>query len=366
MNNELRYQLAICLIPNVGPITAKKLIAYCGGAEAVFREKKKNLLKIPHVGELTAKSVGDEEIFEKVDRELEFIAKYKIKTRFYLNSDYPVRLKPVEDSPVMLFSKGHCDLDNVRAIGVVGTRSITGYGKDMCCEIVKDLADINPVIISGLAYGIDTVAHKTALDNDLKTAAVLGHGLDRIYPSLNRSLAEKITQSGILITDFFSNTKPDRENFPRRNRIIAGLCDAVIVIEAAEKGGALITAYYANDYNRDVFAVPGKKTDNFSRGCNHLIKTNKAHLAESADDIKYIMNWTKSIKPKPVQRIMFAELSGEQQKIVNILKENQPVSLDSIVALSKMTFSKATATLLELELKSVVKTLPGNFYKIID
>ncbi len=279
MNQELRYQLAICLIPNVGPITAKKLIAYCGGAEAVFKEKKNNLLKIPNVGKLTAKSVSDKEIFEKADRELEFIAKYKIKTHFYLNSDYPVRLKPVEDSPVMLFSKGICDLNTPPAVSVVGTRSITEYGKGMCAEIVKDLSDINPLIISGLAYGVDTIAHKAALDNGMKTAAVLGHGLDRIYPSLNRSLAEKISQSGLLITDFFSNTKPDRENFPRRNRIIAGLSDAVIVIEAAQKGGALITAYYANDYNRDVFAIPGKKTDIFSRGCNHLIKTNKAHLA---------------------------------------------------------------------------------------
>ncbi len=366
MNNELRYQLAICLIPNVGPITAKKLIAYCGGAEAVFKEKRNNLLKIPGIGKLTAKSVSDKEIFDKVDRELEFITKYQIKTHFYLDSGYPSRLKPVDDSPVMLFSKGGCDLDNSHAISVIGTRSITRYGKERCNEIVKTLADINPVIISGLAYGVDAAAHKAALENNLKTAAVLGHGLDRIYPPPHRSLAERITKSGILITDFFSKTKPDRENFPRRNRIIAALADCVIVVEAAERGGALITAYYANDYNRDVFAVPGKTTDKYSRGCNHLIKTNKAHLAESVDDIKYIMNWAKSIKPKPVQQILFAELSDEQQKIVNVLKEKQPAGLSQIVKDAQMPFSRTTTILLELELKSVVKTLPGNFYKLMN
>ncbi len=365
MNNDLRYQLAICLISGVGPRIAKKLIAYCGGVEAVFKEKKKNLLKIPTVGEYTAKAVSDKEIFDIVDRELEFISKFKINTHFYLDSNYPQRLKPLDDSPVLLFTKGSVDLNHTHVISIVGTRNITQYGKDKCKEFVKDLADINPFIISGLAYGVDVAAHKAALNHNLYTAAVLGHGLDRIYPPLHRQLAEKILQSGVLVTDFISNTKPDRENFPRRNRIIAGLSDAVVVIEAAERGGALITAYYANDYNRDVFAVPGKTNDEYSRGCNHLIKTHKANLAESANDIKYIMRWEKSLKKKPVQQVMFNNLSDEQQVILNILKENQPVNFAYLVAHSKMTFSKVTTILLELELKSVVKNLPGNYYKII-
>ena len=366
MKNELRYQLAICLIPGVGPITAKKLIAYCGGVEAVFKEKKNNLLKIPSIGKLTANSIGNKELFETVDQEIDFISKYKINTHFYLNSNYPSRLKPLEDSPIMLFSKGNSDFNQSHVISIVGTRKITQYGRDMCNEIVKNLTDVNPLIISGLAYGVDAAAHKAALDNNMETAAVLAHGLDRIYPPLHRSLAEKITNSGFLITDFFSKNKPDRENFPRRNRIIAGLSDGVIVVEAAEKGGALITAYYANDYNRDVFAVPGKTNDTYSKGCNHLIKIHKAHLAESANDIKYIMNWTKNIKQKPKQQVLFKDLTSEQQIVVNILKDNQPASLDFLVANSQMNFSKVTTLLLELELDSVIKTLPGNYYKLLE
>ncbi len=366
MNQELKYQLAICLFPGVGPITAKKLIAYCGGAEAVFKEKKQNLLKIPGIGRLTAQSLTSKDIFNQVDLELEFISKYKIKTCFYLDSNYPSRLKPLDDSPVMLFTKGNCNLNHPHVISIVGTRSVTRYGKDKCKEFVKELADINPLIISGLAYGVDAAAHKSALDNKLYTAAVLGHGLDRIYPPLHRQLAEKIVSSGVLISEFFSNTKPDRENFPRRNRIIAGLSDAVLVVEAADKGGALITAYFANDYNRDVFAIPGKTTDTYSRGCNHLVKTQKAHLAESANDIKYIMRWEKSIKKKPVQQVLFTDLTNDQQTIVNILKENQPANIDLIVANSKMTFSKVTTTLLELELNSVIKSLPGYYYKLAE
>ena len=366
MNQDLKYQLAICLIPGVGPITAKKLIAYCGDVEAVFKEKKHNLLKIPNVGRLTAQSVSNKDIFNKVDRELKFISKYKIKTYFYLDRDYPTRLKPLDDSPVILFTKGNIDLNHPYTLSIVGTRSITQYGKDKCKEFIKDLADSNALIISGLAYGVDAVAHKSALDHKLKTAAVLGHGLDRIYPPLHRHLAEKIVGSGMIISEFFSNTKPDRENFPRRNRIIAGLSDAVLVVEAADKGGALITAYYANDYNRDVFAIPGKTTDKYSRGCNHLIKIQKAHLAESANDIKYIMRWEKSLKKKPAQQVLFTNLTNDQQTIVNILKEHQPANLAFIVSNSKTTFAKVTTTLLELELSSIVKSLPGYFYKLAE
>lgn len=365
MSNDLKYQLAMCLIPGVGPVTAKKLIAYCGGAKEVFKEKKQALIKIPSIGKSTANSIiNNKELFKQVDQEIDFISKYKINTLYYLDSDYPARLKPLEDSPILLFTKGNCNINNKYTISIVGTRNATRYGKDITTTIIKDLADINPIVISGLAYGIDITAHKAALDNKLETGAVLGHGLDKIYPPLHRSIAEKITNSGVLITEFFSKTNPDRENFPRRNRIVAGLADAVLAVEAAEKGGALITAYYANDYNRDVFAIPGKTTNEYSKGCNHLIKTQKAHLVESAEDIKYIMNWEKHIEKKPAQQVLFKELNDEQTVIVNILKNNQPANLNFIVTKSEMTFAQVTTILLELELCSVVKSLPGYFYSL--
>jgi len=361
----LLYQIGITLIPGVGDIVGKKLIAYCGSVEAVFKEKKKLLLKIPGIGGHTVNSIINQNILERAEQEIKFIEKYKINTLFYLADKYPYRLKQCEDSPMLLFYKGNADLNSPKIISIVGTRKASEYGKEICISLIEGLIEQNILIISGLAYGIDTCAHKTSLENNLKTVGVLAHGLDMVYPQLNKFLAEKMIKSGGLLTEFLSKTIPDRENFPKRNRIIAGLSDAVIIIESAVRGGALITADIANSYNRDVFAVPGRLNDKYSKGCNNLIKTNRAALVQSAEDIKYIMGWeiTKK-KPKKQQRL-FIKLSPEEETIVNILKEKQELGIDKIGSLSKLSASKVASALINLEFEGIIKCLPGKVYRMI-
>lgn len=364
----LKYQIALTMIPKVGGITAKKLIAYCGGVEGVFMEKRKALMKIPGIGESIAGAVTKHDIFSKVDREMEFIRKNGISTFFYTDPQYPDRLKHCDDGPVLLFFKGTANLNRPKVVGVVGTRSITEYGKQKCNEIIEGIKKFNPLIVSGLAYGVDARAHKSALDNDLPTVGVLGHGLDRVYPPLNKALADRmIEQSGGLLSDFVSNTLPDRENFPKRNRIIAGMVDALIVVEAARTGGALITANIANSYNRDVFAIPGRTTDLYSQGCNFLIKSLKAHLAETAGDVEYIMGWEEESKKnkKHSQQQLFVELNEQEKIITTILKENESCSFDLLVQKSGLGFSKTSSLLLNLEFKGVVASLPGKMFKLL-
>lgn len=363
--DDLIYKIAITLIPNVGSVNGKNLVAYCGGVEAVFAEKKKTLLKIPGIGETTVSSIINHNVFDRAEEEIRFIEKYNIIPLFYLDNDYPTRLKQCTDSPLMLYYKGNADLNNEKVISVVGTRNATEYGRDMCRKLVEGLADSHVLILSGLAYGIDTWSHKAALEFNLPTLAALGHGLDQIYPYTNRSLAEKMLANGGLITEFMSHTKPDRENFPMRNRIIAGMSDAVIVVEAGAKGGALITADLANSYNRDVFAVPGRLSDTFSVGCNNLIKTNRAALIQSADDIRYILNWDshKNLK-KVVQRKLFVELSAEEQSVVDLLRNEGDLDIDSVMQKTGMQPSKAASALLNLEFEGIIRCLPGKVYRL--
>lgn len=361
----LRYRIALTLIPGVGDIIGKKLVSYCGGVDAIFKEKKSNLLRIPNIGESIVNSIVNHDVFDRVDKELAFIEKYNIKPLFYLDAAYPLRLKQCIDSPLMLYYMGNSDLNADKIISVVGTRNVTEYGKDMCKQIIKDLSQQNVLIVSGLAYGVDTYSHKAALDNNLQTIGILAHGLDRVYPQTNKSLAEKMIKNGGLLTEFMSCTNPDRENFPKRNRIIAGIADAVVVIEAAKKGGALITAEIANSYNRDVFAVPGKNTDIYSEGCNHLIKINKANLMQSADDILYIMGWETSKKPKKTaQKQLFIELTPDQKTIYDILSLKANTSIDELCINSKLNVSKVAEILLNFELEGIIKSLPGKVYQL--
>jgi DNA processing protein len=367
-NDELlKYQIALTMIPKVGGITAKKLIAYCGGVEAIFKEKKSALLKIPGIGEMLASSITGHDIFREVDKEIEFIRKNQIQTYFYTDAGYPARLKHCEDGPILLFFKGNADFNKEKVIAIVGTRSITEYGKQKCHEIIEGLRKFNPLVVSGLAYGVDAKAHKTALDLELQTVGVLGHGLDRVYPPLNKPLADRmLAENGGLLSDFVSNTMPDRENFPKRNRIIAGMVDALIVIEAAVTGGALITANIANSYDRDVFAVPGRTTDTYSQGCNLLIKSLKANLAESAVDIEYIMGWEaeKEKKKRNIQHQLFVELDEREKVIVDMLKETGEASFDLLVQRSGFGFSVTSSLLLNLEFKGLVVNLPGKVFRL--
>lgn len=362
---ELLYKIAITLIPNVGCVNGKNLVAYCGGLEAVFTEKKRFLMKIPGIGETTVNSIINHNVFDRAEEEMRFIERYNIKPLFYLDADYPSRLKQCSDSPLMLYYKGVADLNNEKVVSLVGTRSATEYGRDVCRKLVEGLSESNVLIISGLAYGIDTWSHKAALEFNLPTVAALGHGLDRIYPYTNRSLAEKMLIIGGLITEFISGTKPDRENFPMRNRIIAGMSDAVIVVEAGAKGGALITADLANSYNRDVFAVPGRLSDVYSEGCNNLIKTNRAALIQSADDIRYILNWDSHKKhTKTIQRKLFVELPPEEQSVIDLLRTEGDLDIDSVILRTGMQPSKAAAALLNLEFEGIVRCLPGKVYRL--
>ncbi len=364
--DEWIYKIAITLIPGVGNISSKSLIAYCGGAEAVFRERKHLLLRIPGIGEQTVNAVMNQQVFEQAEQELEFIQKYSIRPLFYLDPDYPARLKLCNDSPVILYYKGAAVLNNARAIALVGTRNATEYGKEMCKRIIDGLKESGCLVISGLAYGIDTWSHKAALESDLPTVGVLGHGLDRIYPYANRSLAERMIVKGGLITEFTSGTKPDRENFPMRNRIIAGMSDAVVVVEAGNRGGALITADIANSYDRDVFAVPGRVGDQHSEGCNNLIKSNRAALIQTADDIRYMLNWDR---PDPTaadpQRKLFPELNADEEAIIRLLEEEKELDIDSLVIRLSLMPSKAASALLHLEFENLIKCLPGKIYRLL-
>ncbi|MDY6800317.1 MAG: DNA-processing protein DprA [Bacteroidota bacterium] len=368
--SKLKYKIALSLIPKVGHITAKKLVAYVGDFEGVFKESKKSLLKIPDIGQTLANNIVHSNVLPLAEKEIEFIKKNNIRVIFYLDKEYPERLKHCADAPILLYAKGKLPLNHRKVLSIVGTRKATDEGISFCKNLVTALADRghNPIIVSGLAYGIDATAHNAALDNNLATVAVLGHGLDIIYPASHKSLAKKIIDNGLLITDFPSKSKRDKNNFVKRNRIIAGLSDATIVIESGKKGGALITADIANSYNRDVFAVPGRVTDTYSKGCNQLIKTNKAALLEKVEDIEYILGWEPENKmnQKDIQRHLFVELNDEEKIIVEILKSNtKELPIDTICLKAQMPTSKVSPILLELEFKGILKTLPGKTYKLI-
>lgn len=361
---ELKYQIAITLLEGIGAIGAKKLIAYCGGAEAVFREKKAALLKIPSIGQVAAKTITKSSVFDEAEQEIEFIHKNNITPHFYLNKTYPQRLLHCEDGPVMLYTKGNMNLNAQKVISIVGTRKATVKGKAFTEKLLEEIAPHNPIIVSGLAYGVDICAHKAALKNNLETIAVLACGLDDIYPKSHFSTSEKMLQRGGLVSDYKSGTKLFPTQFAERNRIVAGMADAIVVIESSEKGGSLITADLGNGYNRDVFAVPGRPDDSQSVGCNRLIKQNKAALIESAKDIEYIMGWEKPDTSKQTnQASLFVELNTEEQIIFDILKSGKSKALDDISLTAKLPMSKTASTLLSLEFKGVVKSLPGKVYQ---
>lgn len=364
---SLLHQIALTLIPGVGDVLGKKLVAVCGSPEAVLSEKKNVLLKADRVGEQVVNSIFENRssALDRAAMELEFVNRYRIATYFYTDKDYPSRLKECVDAPMLLYYKGSAVLNHSKIIAMVGTRRATSYGKDICEKLIEGLKSLDVLVVSGLAYGIDTCAHKYSLEKGLKTVAVLAHGLDRIYPQLNKSLAERMIHQGGLLTDFLSGTNPDRENFPSRNRIIAGLCDAVIVVEAGMKGGALITAEIANSYNRDVFSVPGNIGSYFSEGCNFLIKTNRAALLQSAEDIKYIMGWGEPMKKEPIQRKLMIELSPEQEKVISVLQENGEVGIDLLCEATDVSPALVANALLNLEFEGIIKTMPGKVYRLV-
>ncbi|HKC34858.1 MAG TPA: DNA-processing protein DprA [Chitinophagaceae bacterium] len=368
MSSELLYQLALTEVPNIGCVHAKILVQEFGPAEKIFKAKQQLLERIEGIGEIRARSIKAFSNFSNAEEEIKFIEKYKIKPLFLTDKNYPKRLLNCYDSPTLLFYKGDADLNASKVIAIIGTRNHTEYGKQQTEKLVKELSSQSILVLSGMAFGIDAIAHKTALKNDLATVGVLGHGLDQIYPPEHSSLAkDMLKQGGGLLTEFRSKTKPDKHNFPTRNRIVAGMSDATVVIETGEKGGSMITAELANGYNKDVFALPGRLTDNKSAGCNFLIRNNKAMLLTGAEELIEVMGWeekAKRLKEKKSQREIFIELSKDEKIIVDILKEKDLVHVDELNFKSGLSNSSMAAAILNLELQGVVVTLPGKLYRL--
>ena len=363
-SSNLLYTIGVSLIPGVGCITAKKLIAYIGSVEGIFKEKKAALMKVPGIGEILAIEISKSNVLAQAEEEIAFIEKYNIKASCYFDKDYPSRLKLCPDAPLVLFIKGNIDLENQKVISIVGTRNATDYGKSFCENLIESMAQKkhNAIIVSGLAYGIDIAAHKAALKHKLETVACLAHGLKSIYPKTHDKYAREIIQNGALVTEFTSTTTVDRAYFVRRNRIIAGLADATIVVESGQKGGSLITAEFANSYNRDVFAVPGPIDRDSSKGCNKLIKINKASLLENVEDLEYMLGWES--KKTAVQRKLFAD-DPDEQKIIDTIRTYGELPIDLLCSYADLPANKISPILLNMEFSGIVKSLPGKMYKLL-
>lgn len=365
MNKDLLYQIALTRVPHIGDIHAKSLIHRYGASEQVFKAPKKELENIEGIGTVRAKSIKAFHDFNTCEKEVRFMERYNIKPLFITNESYPKRLLNCYDSPVMLYYRGVADLNTDKIISVVGTRSNSDYGKQMCENLVEELQHENILVVSGLAFGIDTIAHRASIKYRLPTIGVLAHGLDRIYPPQNKQLATQMIRQGGLLTDFMSETNPDRQNFPKRNRIVAGICDALIVVESGKKGGSLITAELANSYNKDVFAYPGKTTDTKSEGCNYLIKNNKASLISNAADLLHMMNWKVAPKKQAArQKQFFIELTEDEKKIIHILQLQPTCAIDELFSKAAISSSAMAAALLSLEMQGIIQSLPGKIYQL--
>lgn len=367
MSPQLYYQLALTMIPNIGPVQAKILLQHCN-VEEVFHAKKTYLEKIEGIGTIRAASIAGFTGFDEAEEEIKFIEKYNIRTLFLTDEHYPKRLLNCYDSPTLLFYKGDAELNAPKVIAIIGTRSHTDYAKQVTEKLVKDLSAQNILVVSGLAFGVDAIAHKAAVKNGLSTVGVMAHGLDQVYPYEHTSLArDMIKHKGGILTEFKSKTNPDKHNFPSRNRIVAGMSDATIVIETGIRGGSMITAELANGYNKDVFAVPGKITDTKSSGCNYLIRNNRAVLLTDAEELIQVMQWqenAESRKQKRSQRELFIELTAAEKIVVAILSEKETVHIDEINAKSGLSSSAVAAAMLNLELQGAIASRPGKMYRL--
>ena len=365
MNNDLFYQIALTLVPTIGDVRAKNLVSHFGNASDIFKASSTLLQKIEGVGYAQASAIKSFKDFKIIEAEINFIEKYNIQPLFMTEASYPKRLLNCYDSPCLLYYKGNADLNKNNIVGIVGTRNHSEYGKQQCEQLVEDLKYESVLILSGLAFGIDTIAHKTAVKNQMPTVGVVAHGLDRIYPAQNKALAKQMIEHGGLLTDFRSGTDPDKQNFPSRNRIVAGMADAIVVVESGVKGGSLITADLANSYNKDVFAFPGKVTDAKSEGCNYLIKNNKASLITGATDLLELMSWSPANNPVPKkQRSLFIELTEEEKLITDVLQKQTTAQIDELYVKTGCSSSVVAKALLMLEMQGVVVALPGKIYRL--
>ena len=366
-DQDLLYRIGITLVKGIGCITARQIIDKLGDASFLFKEKRRITEKIPGITRSMIAEIQRSEILLRAEKEINFIQKNKITPLFITDNNYPYRIKECADAPILLYFKGNTDLNSDKSISIVGTRNATNYGKDITEHLVKDISKSYPdtIIVSGLAYGIDVCAHKEAVKNKLPTIGVLAHGLDRIYPYSHRNLAIEMLTNGGLLTDFISETKPDKQNFIKRNRIVAGISDCTIVIESAEKGGALITSSIADSYHKDVFAYPGNINDPYSMGCNKLIKEKKAALVTSAKDLFKEMGWEDQIaQPKIIQKKIFPDVSEEEQRIIELLSVKGKMQQNHLGIELNLSASKLVILLFELEMKGIIRCIPGGIYQL--
>lgn len=367
LSQETFYRIALMKIPKVGAVTAKNLVAYCGSAENVFKAGIRDLKNIDRIGENIAQCIVNQNVLKWAEQEMAFIENNQIKVLFHTDKDFPKRLTHINDAPFLLYYNGNANLNADRVLSIVGTRKASPYGLTMCERIIEELSIYNPLIVSGLAFGIDAAAHRNSLHMGLPTVGVLGNGMKRMYPSEHTQLAERmVNEGGGVLSEYPSDQDPDREHFPMRNRIIAGMSDAMLVIETAKSGGSMISAKLAHGYDRDVFALAGRVTDKYSVGCNWLIKTQQAQLVENGQDIAYAMRWDELDRKKTNKQIqLFTQLSDNQQIIVDLLKQHEIKSIDEINAHLAKTPSEIASLLLELEFMGIVQPLPGKRFSLL-
>ncbi|MEJ7645381.1 MAG: DNA-processing protein DprA [Chryseolinea sp.] len=358
--------LALHFIPGLGDYTIRQLVSYCGSAEKVFKTPKGKLLKIPGIGEVTSKVIHNGRPFAIAEKEILKAERENVQLIFYTDERYPSRLKQIDDAPTLLYTKGNIDFEVRKTVGIVGTRRSTEYGKQCTADLIAGLIPHHALIVSGLAYGIDIQAHKQAVHFNLPTIGIMGSGIDVIYPPSHTDVVRKMLTYGGIVTEHPFATKPEAHNFPTRNRIIAGLSDALVVVEAAERGGALITVDIANSYNKDVFAFPGDIGRSFSEGCNNLIKSNRAHLITSVKDLEFVMNWDlRKPEVKKKAPLNLEAFSQDEQVIIKLLIEfNNQMMLDELSWRSAISISRLASVLLSLELKGIVSSHPGKLFKM--
>ncbi len=360
----LHHQIGLTLLHNVGPIRARHLIELLGGIEPLFTMKYKELHAITGYKKSFFQEMNRAKALVDAETTLNFVLNNSVHPIFFTDSTYPRRLRNCQDAPLLLYQKGDIDLNVNHWVSVVGTRSATNYGKAIVRELIASFQGKGITVVSGLALGIDGYVHNYCLEYGVPTVAVLGHGFDRVYPFQHKELSNRINDSGALITEFIPGTTPDRENFPKRNRIVAGMCDATIVIESKPRGGSLITADLANGYNRDVFAFPGSVFAETSAGCNRLIRNDQAHLIQSSNDFLRYMSWDESDKnTNSIQSKMFVELTEDQKVIVDAIRA-KPVHIDMLSSVVAFPMSKLNASLTVLEMDGVIRQLPGKLYSV--
>ena len=363
--DDLPFLISLTRVPGIGAVHARILLNHFGRAEKVFQAPIHSLEMIEGIGKIRARSIKSFRNFPESEKEVLFIQRYGIRALSVQDDDYPQRLASLYDAPALLFYKGNAQLNTKHILSIVGTRRHSDYGKNMTEKLISGLASYEVTIVSGLAFGIDAIAHKMALKQGIPTLAVLAHGLASMYPPEHKQLSKEILNQGGLLTEYISHTKADKHHFPVRNRIVAGISDCTLVMETAVKGGSMITADLANGYHKDVFAIPGRATDFKSAGCNWLIRNNQATLLESVQDLARMMGWEeKKSKSKTSQGELFSKLNEVERRILELLKEREQVHIDVIHSTSGFPASRIAGALLELEIKDLITSLPGKIYRL--